>query len=97
MRIYSKSTLRQFWERHPDVEEALRNWYKHVLIGNWNNSAEVTTSFPNARSIGNSRIIFNIRGNRYRLVVFADYRSKVVYVRFIGTHAEYNRINALEI
>ena len=97
MRIYSRSTLRQFWELHPDAEEALRHWYKDTSRVNWNTGIEVMASFANARPLGGSRFIFNIRGNRYRLVVQMDYSRKVVYVRFIGTHAEYDRINALEI
>ena len=97
MRVYSKSTLRNFWRQHPDVEDILREWYRVSLRARWSTSAEVMANIPNARSIGSNRIVFNIKGNNYRLITLMDYDRKVMYVRFIGTHAEYDRINALEV
>ena len=97
MRIYSKSTLREFWERHPDAEAALLDWYRQAQRASWDSPADVTESCAFARILGNNRVIFNIKGNNYRLVVRIDYPFKKVYVRFIGTHAQYDRINALEV
>ena len=97
MRVLTRGALRDFWERHPDAEDALRDWYREVHRVSWDNPAEVRATMANARTIGDSRAIFNIKGNHYRLVVRIDYHSKRVYVRFIGTHAEYDRIDALEV
>ena len=97
MQVFARATLREFWERHPDTEETLQSWYKVAEQATWNTPADVRRSCANARVIGRDRVIFNIRGNNYRLVVRIDYPLKKVYVRFIGTHAEYDRINALEV
>ena len=97
MRILTKGTLREFWERHPDAEAALRDWYRVAQQASWDTPSDVRESHANARIIGNNRAIFNIKGNNYRLVVRMDYQFKKVYVRFVGTHVEYDRINALEV
>lgn len=97
MRVLTKGTLRDFWERHPDAEAALLDWYREAQRASWDSPAEVRESCAYARIIGNNRVIFNIKGNSYRLVVFIDYPFKKVFVRFIGTHAEYDRIDALEV
>ncbi len=97
MRVFSRSTLREFWERHPDAEEVLQAWYKTVERAIWESPVDVRRHFANARIISGDRVIFNIRGGNYRLVVRIDYQFRKVYVRFIGTHAEYDRINALEV
>ena len=97
MRVYTKRILREFWERHPDAESALTDWYRATLRASWHTAAEVRAGSGNARILSHNRAIFNIKGNNYRLVVRIDYQYQVVYIRFVGTHAEYNRINALEI
>ena len=97
MRIYSKSTLRAFWERHPESEQALRAWYREVEQADWATPAQVRERFLNASIVGNNRVVFRIRGNNYRLVVEIFYPGRKVFVRFIGTHAEYDRINAEEV
>jgi len=94
MRIFSKSTLREFWEKHPDSEDALRTWYRIVEKSQWENPHDVKEIFGDASIIGDNRIVFNIKGNEYRIVVFIDYEFKKNYICFIGTHEEYNKIDA---
>ncbi len=97
MRIYSKNTLRAFWERHTESEQALRAWYREVEQADWATPAQVRERFLNASIVGNNRVVFRIRGNNYRLAVEIFYPGRKVFVRFIGTHAEYDRINAEEV
>ena len=97
MRIYSKNTLRAFWERHTESEQALRAWYREVEQADWATPAQVRERFLNASIVGNNRVVFRIRGNNYRLVVEIFYPGRKVFVRFIGTHAEYDRINAEDV
>ena len=97
MRIISKKPLREFWERHADAATPLDEWHKAVRQEEWNSPVEMLANHPNARIIGNDRAIFNIRGNRYRLVVSVNYQYNIVYIRFIGTHADYDRIDAERI
>ena len=97
MRIIAKRTLRKFWELHPDAEEALLAWYREVEKEDWDTPAEVKEKYRTASVIGKNRVVFNIKGNDYRLVVKINYPYRVVYIRFVGTHAEYDRINAEEV
>ena len=97
MHIIARKTLREFWERHPDSEDSLRSWHSQVEKETWETPQQVMESFPNARMLGRNRAIFNIKGNHYRLIVHIDYLMKKVYVRFIGTHAEYDLVNAREV
>ena len=97
MHIIARKTIREFWERHPDAEDSLRSWHNQVEKENWDTPQQVRENHPNVRMIGRNRAIFNIRGNRYRLVVQIDYMMKRVYVRFVGTHSEYNNIDAREV
>lgn len=97
MHIIARKTLRVFWERHPDSEDSLRSWHNQVEKEAWETPQQIMESFPNARMIGRNRAIFNVKGNRYRLIVHIDYQMKRVYVRFIGTHAEYDLVDAREV
>lgn len=97
MRIIAIKRLRLFWQFHPDSEIALRYWYYLVKKASWNNSAEIKRVFATASIINKNRICFNIRGNIYRIITDINFDYKVVYIRFIGTHAEYDKINATEI
>ena len=97
MRIITKRPLREFWESHPDAERALRKWYKDVDDADWATPAAVRAQFGSASIIAGNRVVFNIKGNSYRLVVSIKYRGRMVYIRFIGTHAEYDLINAAEV
>ncbi len=97
MRIIAKSTLREFWERHPNAETPLRMWYSRVSRADWDMPSKVTQQYPDTSIIGNERVIFRIKGNDYRLVVVIKYRYRKVYIRFVGTHAEYDRIDARRV
>ena len=97
MRIISKKPLREFWERHVDAEEPLLAWYREVEKEDWDGPAKVKAKYPNASILGGNRVVFNIRGNACRLVVKINYPARIVYVRFVGTHAQYDRVNAGEV
>jgi mRNA interferase HigB len=97
VRIFSENTLRDFWRRHPDSQEALREWRRISRQADWATPAQVRDQFPNASILRNNRVVFRIRGNNYRLVTEIAYHRRRVDIRFIGTHSEYDRINAQEV
>ncbi len=97
MRIIAKRTLRQFWERDrrfADAKRALEDWHAQVSQADWPTPADVKAQYRDASILKGSRVVFNICGNKYRLVVKINYPYRVVYIRFIGTHAEYDMIDA---
>jgi mRNA interferase HigB len=93
MRVISRKTLREFWLIHPQAESSLKAWFSETEKALWYTPQDIKNEYRSADFLKNNRIIFNIAGNKYRLVVQINYRCKVVYVRFIGTHKEYDRIN----
>jgi mRNA interferase HigB len=99
MRIIAVSTLREFWNRpgRGDSEQALRAWVHIVGAADWTKPSDIKLLFNSADILANDRVVFDIRGNRYRLVAAVHYRGKRIYVRFIGTHAEYDDIDATTI
>lgn len=97
MRIFSRSTLRDFWEVHPDSQIALADWFNQVKNAEWKNLNEIIHQFSNVSLLQNNRVVFNIRGNKYRLIVWVEIERKHVFVKFIGTHADYNKIDANKI
>ena len=97
MRIISRRALREFWSRHPNAEQPLRAWYANTKNADWKTPSDVKAIYRNASFVENNRVIFNIKGNSYRLVVAIDYQSGIVYIRFIGTHQAYNKINVATI
>ena len=94
MRIISKKTLREFWEGHSDAKQPLRAWHAKVKIAEWKTSTDIKKDYNNASFVANNRVIFNIKGNTYRLVAALNYSFGIVYIRFVGTHAEYDKIDA---
>ena len=97
MRIISKAPLREFWERYPTAALPLQAWYKETLAATWQTPNDVKAKHRNASLIANSRMVFNIKGNDFRLVVAVNYAARIVYIRFIGSHAEYDKIDAATI
>ena len=97
MRILAKKILREFWDQYPSTEEQLKSWFQETSKCNWTNPNYVKDEFPNARLIPNNRVIFNIKGSQYRLIVRVNYKYQMVYVRFIGTHEEYDKIDPTKI
>jgi mRNA interferase HigB len=95
MRIISRKMLRAFWERpgRRDAEQPLKAWFREVKRADWATPAEVKAAFASASIVANNRVVFNIAGNKYRLVVRVNYPYRVVYVRFVGTHREYDQVN----
>lgn len=97
MRIISRRTLKEFWERHPDAEQPLQAWYADVKQAHWRSPSDIKTIYRNASFVANNRVVFNIKGNTYRAVVAIHYQFGIVYIRFVGTHEEYDRINAATV
>lgn len=94
MRVIAVSHLKAFWELHADAKVPLRTWLDSVHGARWMKPTDITTQFATASVLKSRRVVFNVKGNDYRLVVAVAYRFSAVYVKFIGTHAEYDRINA---
>ena len=97
MRVIAKKTLRDFWEIHNDCEQQLKSWYQEAEKANWKYPNEIKNDYPSASVIGDNRIVFNIKGNNYRLIVKVNYDYQMVWIRFVGTHAEYDKIDATKI
>lgn len=99
MRIIAFRTIREFFEKpeYSDSETSLRAWYHDAKTAEWKNSNELKRQYKNASIVGDGRVVFNIKGNDYRLVVSVDYEFQVIFVRFIGTHKQYDKIDAKTI
>jgi len=97
MRVIAKKILREFWEKHNDAEQQLKTWFKEASKANWNNPSEIKAEYPKASILKSGRVVFDICGNKYRLIVDINYERKWVFIRFIGTHTEYDKINANKI
>ena len=99
MRVIAVSTLKRFWEspERRDCEEPLKTWYSEACRADWKSPAEIKAQFGNASIVGNNRIVFNIAGNKYRLIVSFAYRMQVADIKFVGTHAEYDKVDAATV
>ena len=99
MRIIAVKTLKEFWQKvgNGDSEQPLRAWFSEVKDADWNGPNDIKEQFHSASIIGNNRAVFNIKGNKYRLIVAIRYEFKIVYIRFIGTHKKYDSIDARNI
>ena len=91
--------MREFWENteYADSETSLRSWYHDAKSSDWKNSNELKLKYKSASIVGDGRVVFNIKGNKFRLVVLIDYDFQVLFIRFIGTHEQYDKINAKTI
>lgn len=94
LRIIAKRTLRDFWQKHPDSEEQLKSWFRETEKSNFKSIQEFKRDYPRASVLKNHRIVFNIKGNHYRLIVKFNFDYQIFCIRFIGTHAEFDKINA---
>jgi mRNA interferase HigB len=94
MRVISKKALREFWETHPDARAALEAWYEDALRVEWRTPWDVKNAYGNASILAGNRVVFNIKGNDYRLVVKIHYDRGQIYIRFVGLHRDYDAINA---
>ena len=97
MRVIAKKALREFWNKYPDCEQQLKDWHQEADEAIWTGPRDIKQDFPTASFLANNRIVFNIKGNHYRLIVKVNYSYKMVWIRFIGTHAQYDRIDASNI
>lgn len=100
MRIIALSTLKAFWEKNPaytDATQAILSWYRHALKADWDSPAAIKKDLGSASILKDGRVVFNLAGNKYRLVVWINYSYRVVYIRFIGTHAQYDEIDAQSV
>lgn len=93
MRIISRKPLKEFWEQNPDAQQSLQAWYADVKQSDWKTPADIKNTYHNASIIANNRVVFNIKGNRYRLVVAIRYEYGLVYIRFVGAHSDYDKID----
>jgi mRNA interferase HigB len=94
MRVISRSPLKNFWTDHADAEQPLKAWHHEALKARWESFQDIKKRYRSADVLAGNRVIFDIKGNRYRLVVHIHYNKGIVYIRFIGTHAEYDKIDA---
>ncbi len=97
MRIIARRTLREYWQEHADAEQPLRAWYAEAKAADWRTPADIKARYASASIIANNRIVFNIGGNKYRLVAAIRYDLGIIYIRFVGTHAAYDKIDAATI
>jgi mRNA interferase HigB len=97
LRILAKKNLRDFWKKYPDSEQQLKAWYQEASKAAWTNPNKIKIAYPNASFLAENRVVFNIKGNHYRLVVKINYDYQMIWIRFIGTHAAYDKINAKTI
>ena len=97
MRVIAKRILRDFWLKHPDCEQQLKAWYQEADEAEWKNPKEIKKDYPSASILEGNRAVFNIKGNHYRLIVKINYSYGMVWIRFIGTHAQYDKIDATKI
>jgi len=97
MRVFARRTLREFWNNYSDSEDALKAWFSEAENSQWENPSDIKNKYPHASILSDNRVVFNIKGNTYRLVVKINYDYGQVFIRFVGTHAEYDKIDATTI
>lgn len=97
VRVIALSTLRDFWRKHPLAQVPLRSWYAEACRATWKSPAEVKQAHRSASFVAGDRVVFNIKGNDYRLIVAIRYRKQIMYICFIGTHREYDMIDAATV
>ncbi|RYE36425.1 MAG: type II toxin-antitoxin system HigB family toxin [Sphingobacteriaceae bacterium] len=94
MRVISRKILREFWEIHHDCEEQLKAWYQEANVSSWQNPSDIKSKYPSASILQQNRVVFNIKGNNYRLIVKISYKHQILWIRFIGSNDAYNKIDA---
>ncbi|WP_304709074.1 type II toxin-antitoxin system HigB family toxin [uncultured Rikenella sp.] len=97
MRVISFASLRSFIEQHADADIPMRDWYKKTSRATWNSLADIRKTFNSADYVGNKRYVFNVKGNNYRIVAMIFFEVQQLYIRFVGTHAEYDNIDCKNI
>jgi mRNA interferase HigB len=97
VRVIAKKTLRLFWEKHEDCEQQLKTWYDETTVAHWSLPRDIKRMYPSASFLQDNRVVFNIKGNSYRLIVKINYKYQIVWIRFVGTHSAYDKIDANSI
>jgi mRNA interferase HigB len=97
VRVIARKTLRMFWDKHKDSEQQLKTWFSEAEQAIWKGPADIKRDYPSASFLHFNRVVFNIKGNKYRLIVKINYDYGIVWIRFVGTHASYDRIDAENI
>jgi len=97
MRVIAKGQLVRYWEKHPDAEQPLKAWHDEAIKTTWKTPQDIKNQYSSASILARNRVVFNIKGNRYRLIVAVAYQFGALYIKFIGTHAEYDKINAIKV
>ncbi|TXT29686.1 MAG: hypothetical protein FD136_1805 [Chitinophagaceae bacterium] len=95
--MIAKKILRDFWGKYPDCEQQLKSWYNEADTSIWKSPNDIKIDYPSASILENNRVVFNIKGNKYRLIIKLNYHYQMVWIRFIGTHAQYDKIDASKI
>lgn len=97
MQVISKKHLVDYWIKHPNTEEPLKTWHDEALHAAWKTPQDIKNQYASASFVGKSRVVFNIKGNHHRLIVAVAYRFGALYIKFVGTHAEYDQIDAATV
>lgn len=97
MRVIAVSALKKFWKRYPDSEQPLKAWYDEARHAAWTTPQSIKRRYAGVSFVGKNRVVFNVKGNDYRLVVAVAYRFQAVYIKFVGTHAQYDKIDAATV
>lgn len=97
MHVITKGTLRAFWEQHADAKDALQAWFAEASRAEWRSPTEVKQRYRDADPIAGNRVVFNIKGNKYRVIAKMNYSAQRMYICFVGTHAEYDRVDAATV
>lgn len=97
MRVIAVGTLKAFWEKHAQAEQPLKAWYDEARVAKWTTPQDIKDAYASASFIRNNRVVFNIKGNDYRLIVAVAYKVQIVYIKFVGTHAEYDHVDASNV
>ena len=97
MRIIARRTLREFWQKHPDAEQPLKAWFAEANQAQWLSPNDIKQTYRNASIIANNRVVFNIKGNSYRLIVHIRYDIGILFIRFVGNHQDYDKVDATTI
>jgi mRNA interferase HigB len=97
MRVIAKKHLSVYWLKHPETEQSLKAWYDEAIKATWKTPQEIKAQYASASILAGNRVVFNIKGNHHRLIVSVAYQFGALYIKFIGTHAEYDKINAATV
>ena len=97
MRVISKASLVRFWTKHPNSKQALQTWFEDASHANWVHPQDIKLRYASASFVGSNRVVFNIKGNEYRLIVAVAYRFAAVYIKFVGAHRQYDAVDAATV